>query len=233
MEPALPFAAWESFYVIVGSSAGGLTGLMFVVITLAADSNLPRTEESLNAFGTPNVIHFVAALLISAVLSAPWHQLRDPAHVIGATALAGVVYVLIVLRRMLKQTGYKPVLEDWVWHQVLPMIAYATLFVGAAGMSHDQTWALFTVGGVALFLLFIGIHNAWDTVTYIAATRQQETRTPPHDGRKAGGIDRGLRFCKAGEKAGVGRPIEVRLQRGQLAQAAHAVFQAMRAAKAL
>jgi len=43
-------------------------------------------------------------------------------------------------------------------------------------MSHDQTWALFTVGGVALFLLFIGIHNAWDTVTYIAATRQQETR---------------------------------------------------------
>ncbi len=127
---------WESFYVIVGSSAGGLTGLMFVVITLAADS-----------------------------------------HVIGATAIAGVVYVMIVLRRMLKQTGYKPVLEDWVWHQVLPMIAYAALFVGAAGMSHDQTWALFTVGGVALFLLFIGIHNAWDTVTYIAATRQQETRT--------------------------------------------------------
>ncbi len=167
---------WESFYVIVGSSAGGLTGLMFVVITLAADSNLPRTEESLSAFGTPNVIHFVAALLISAILSAPWHQLRDPAHVIGATAIAGVVYVLIVLRRMLKQTGYKPVLEDWVWHQVLPLIAYAALFVGAAGMSHDQTWALFTVGGVALFLLFIGIHNAWDTVTYIAATRQQETR---------------------------------------------------------
>src|SRR2546425_4010701 len=49
---------WESFYVIVGSSGAGLTGLMFVVITLAADSSVPRTPETLNAYGTPNVIHF-------------------------------------------------------------------------------------------------------------------------------------------------------------------------------
>src|SRR6266516_5331312 len=163
---------WESFYVIVGSSAGGLTGLMFVVITLAADSNLPRTEESLNAFGTPNVIHFVAALLISAVLSAPWHQLRDPAHVVGATAIAGVVYVLIVLRRMRRQSGYKPVLEDWVWHQILPLLAYVTLFVGAAGLSHEQAWAPFTIGAAALLLLFVGIHNAWDTVAYVVSTEK-------------------------------------------------------------
>src|SRR6266850_63214 len=160
---------WESFYVIVGSSGAGLTGLMFVVITLAADSSVPRTPETLNAFGTPNVIHFVAVLLIAAVLSAPWQRFKDPAHIVGATALAGIVYLLIVLRRMLRQSGYKPVLEDWVWHQVLPMIGYAFLFVGAAGMSHDQQWALFLIGGVALLLLFVGIHNAWDTVAYVVS----------------------------------------------------------------
>jgi hypothetical protein len=36
-------ADWESFYVIVGSSAGALTGLMFVVITLVADARIKRT----------------------------------------------------------------------------------------------------------------------------------------------------------------------------------------------
>src|SRR5712691_11303949 len=169
MEPSAHsiLSQWESFYVIVGSSGAGLTGLMFVVITLAADSSVPRTPETLNAFGTPNVIHFVAVLLIAAVLSAPWQRFKDPAHVVGATALAGIVYLLIVLRRMLRQSGYKPVLEDWVWHQVLPMIAYALLFVGAAGMSHDQQWALFMIGANALLLLFVGIHNAWDTVAYV------------------------------------------------------------------
>ena len=160
---------WESFYVIVGSSAGGLTGLMFVVVALVKESSLPRNPDSIDAFGTPNVIHFVAVLLLAAVLSAPWLRLQDPAHVVGATALAGVVYLLIVLRRMLRQSLYKPVLEDWIWHQILPMIGYAMLFAGAAGLSHDQNWALFTIGGVALLLLFVGIHNAWDTVAYVVS----------------------------------------------------------------
>ena len=165
---------WEAFYVIVGSSAGGLTGLMFVVLTLVADSRLARTPEAVNAFGTPNVIHFVVALLLSAVLSAPWHQMKDPAHVIGLIALAGVVYVLVVWRRMSRQTAYKAVLEDWVWHLILPMIAYVMSFVAAAGMSHDQRWALFAIGGVAVLLLCIGIHNAWDTVTYVVTTGRED-----------------------------------------------------------
>ena len=163
---------WESFWVIVGSSAGGLTGLMFVVVALVRESSLPRNPDSINAFGTPNVLHFVAVLLLAAVLSAPWTRLKDPAHVVGATALAGIVYVLVVLRRMRRQSGYTPVLEDWIWHQILPMIAYATLFVGAAGLSHDQPWALFAIGAAALLLLFVGIHNAWDTVAYVVSTEK-------------------------------------------------------------
>ena len=163
---------WESFWVIVGSSAGGLTGLMFVVVALVKESSLPRSPDSLNAFGTPTVIHFVAVLLLAAVLSAPWQRFKDPAHVVGATAIAGVVYLLIVLRRMRRQSGYKPVLEDWVWHQILPLIAYVTLFVGAAGLSHEQAWALFAIGAASLLLLFVGIHNAWDTVAYVVATEK-------------------------------------------------------------
>ena len=164
---------WESFWVIVGSTGGALTGLMFVVVALVRESSLPRNPDTINAFGTPNVIHFVAVLLLAAVLSAPWQRFKDPAHVVGATALAGIVYVLIVLRRMRRQVGYKPVLEDWIWHLILPMIAYAMLFVGAAGLSHDQPWALFAIGAVALLLLFVGIHNAWDTVAYVVSTDKE------------------------------------------------------------
>src|SRR5262245_6710128 len=139
---------WESFYVIVGSSAGGLTGLWFVVITLVGESNLPRTPESTNAFGTPNVAYFAAVLVLSAILSAPWQRLKDPAHLVGLMAVVGVGYVAIVTRRMLRQKGYTPVLEDWVFHMVGPFLSYVLLFVGAMGMSHDQRWALFLVAAV-------------------------------------------------------------------------------------
>lgn len=165
-------AQWESFYVIVGSSAGALTGLWFVVITLVADSTIPRAAESTNAFGTPNVAHFAAVLVLSAILSAPWQRLKDPAHLVGLMGVVGVLYVAIVWRRMGRQHGYKPVLEDWVFHLMGPMLVYVLLFVGAAGMAHDQTWALFLVGTVALLQLCIGIHNAWDTITYIVAQRR-------------------------------------------------------------
>jgi hypothetical protein len=173
MESAHPLLSqWESFYVIVGSSAGALTGLWFVVITLVGESNIPRTAESTNAFGTPNVVHFAAVLVLSAILSAPWQRLKDPAHLVGLMAVLGVVYVMIVIRRMLRQHGYKPALEDWLFHLVLPLIAYVSLFFGAAGMAHDQNWALFLVGAVSILHLCIGIHNAWDTVVYVVSQRQ-------------------------------------------------------------
>ena len=35
---ALPLHEWERFYVIVGTSAAALTGLMFVVIAVVADA---------------------------------------------------------------------------------------------------------------------------------------------------------------------------------------------------
>jgi len=147
---------------------------MFVVITLIADSRIPRTPANINAFGTPNVIHFLAVLLLAAILSAPWQRMQDPAHLIGLSGLAGVVYVLVVLRRMRRQTGYKIVLEDWVWHFTLPIMAYTAMFVCAMGLSHEQDWALFGLGGISLLLLGIGIHNAWDTVTYIVAAGRDE-----------------------------------------------------------
>ncbi len=62
-------------YIIVGSSAGALTGLQFVVIALIADSDTRSGPPEIAAFGTPTILHFCAALLVSALLSAPWSTL--------------------------------------------------------------------------------------------------------------------------------------------------------------
>ena len=163
----LPLKSWESFYVIVGSSAAALTGLMFVVITLLADNRRRRSGGAVDAFATPTIVHFCTALLVSAIVSAPWPSLSRAAEAIGAVGIGAAVYVLIVIRRARRQRDYTPVFEDWLWHFVLPLVAY-TLFVVAAVLMTAHTSALFAVGAGALLLVYIGIHNAWDTVTYIA-----------------------------------------------------------------
>ncbi|WP_338247291.1 hypothetical protein [Dictyobacter halimunensis] len=68
---ASPLAGWANFYVIIGSAAAALTGLMFVTVTLIAGLRTRRGGGSINAFGTPNVVHFSVALLIAVTLNAP------------------------------------------------------------------------------------------------------------------------------------------------------------------
>ncbi|HEX4963293.1 MAG TPA: hypothetical protein VF173_20855 [Thermoanaerobaculia bacterium] len=181
MEPIVlsPLTVWESFYVIVGSSGAALTGLQFVVIALVAEAPTRSSSREIAAFGTPTVVHFCASLLISAVLSAPWRALTGPAIVLGCGGMLGVAYAVVVVKRARAQTGYRPVLEDWLWHVVFPLVAYATLLLAAVAMQSHPTPALFSVGASTLLLLFIGIHNAWDTVTYIATGRSQAADRPP------------------------------------------------------
>jgi len=156
---------WESFYVIVGSSAAALTGLQFVVIALVADRGL-RSPAATSTFSTPNVVHLTAVLGLSAVQSAPWHSLALPLVTISVVGVAGCAYVISVVRAAKRQHEYKPVLEDKVFHWWLPFLAYATLAVCLAFRGHvDQL--LFGIGFVALMLLLIGIHNAWDAAVYI------------------------------------------------------------------
>lgn len=174
-----PFAAWESFYVIVGSSAAALTGLQFVVIVLGAETSAPATAHTTRAFGTPTVVHFCAVLLNSAILSAPWRRLPSAGLAIAAFASAGVVYTLLVLRHARRQTEYVPVLEDWIWHTALPLLAYAALLTGGIFLPGDPAPWLFVIGATALLLLFVGIHNAWDAVTYIAFHRRKRTEGEP------------------------------------------------------
>ena len=171
-DPALaPLVRWSNFYVIVGAAAGSLTGLQFVVIALVADVGQRSSNAEIDAFATPTIVHFVVALWLSALLSAPWNELSSAAAMVAITGLAGLVYAIIVIRRAHRQTGYKPVFEDWLWHAMLPVTGYSALLgSGLALMRYERT-ALFTIGGVALLLVFIGIHNAWDTVTWITVRR--------------------------------------------------------------
>jgi hypothetical protein len=169
-------AKWDNFYVIVGSSAGALIGLQFVVMTLLAEKPPPGAAEAGAAFGNPTVVHFAAALFLSALLHAPWQTITIAAVIWGLQGFAGIAYIVIVVRRMKKQSVYVPVFEDWLFHVVLPAFAYATLALTSFAALSRERAALFGVGGAALLLLFIGIHNAYDNVAHIVLVLGTERR---------------------------------------------------------
>ena len=85
--------------MIVGSSAGALIGLQFVVLTLVAENPLARSPSLGSTFGTPTIIHFSAVLLLSAIVSAPWHGIVIVAILWGVVDLTGIngYYTLLAM----------------------------------------------------------------------------------------------------------------------------------------
>ncbi len=163
----LELAHWDSFYVIVGSAAGALIGLQFVVLTLVAERP-PEGDAELAgaAFASPTIVHFGVALLISAVARMPWHSVHALAVTWAVVGLFGFGYTALVATRLTGQASYKPDVEDWITHAAAPLAGYGALAASSYIAYNHEEVALFVVGTSVLLLLFTGIHNAWDSIAY-------------------------------------------------------------------
>ncbi len=162
-------APWATFFVLTGGAAATLTGLMFVVITLIRREDFGDGQENgIGTFSTPTVMHFGEVLLFSAILAAPWPTLAGPAVIIGGLSLASLIHMIRVIWRARRITVYDPDTEDRVWYWGLPLVAYCVSLLSAA-LVLFWPLALFGIAAVILMLIFIGIRNAWDIVTFLAA----------------------------------------------------------------
>ena len=178
-------AAWSSFYVTIGSSAASLTGLTFVVITLVTSMERTPPEEGLAVFTTPTVLHFGTALLIAALLSVPWQSPSGPAICLLIIGLCGLGYTISIMYRTKHLRAYEPDLSDWFCYTILPFVAYAAVFAaGLMWLSAMHAQAAFVIAAGALLLIFLGIRNSWDVVTFLVARniKRPGSRTQsPHD----------------------------------------------------
>jgi hypothetical protein len=166
-------AGWDNFYVILGSSAGGLTGLTFVVIALIRDVSTVR-PTGLRAFVSPTIVHFCGVLALAAYLSMPHQRVLTLSVGLVAGGLAGVIYGVFTALYMRRQgKSYVPVREDWVWNVILPTLVYAGLCFTGFVIWHRTAETLFAVAILALLLLFIGIRNSWDIAVWMTMKKHE------------------------------------------------------------
>lgn len=165
---ALPIAGWDTFYMIMGSASGALTGLMFVVMSLRRDIQIPSTTSNpARSFSTPTIAHFTVVLSLSAILSMPRHTHWSLGIVVLGVGLGGLAYMAFVVANMRKIEIYTPDLEDRVWHFMLPPVAYLLVLGGGVSAWASPSATLNLVGIAMVVLLVCGIHNAWDSAIWM------------------------------------------------------------------
>src|SRR5262245_34736630 len=128
---------WQNFYMIMGTAAATLTGLMFVATTLIAGLNphMDTANAGISAFNIPTVVQFCAVLSLAGIFSAPWHMFSMIDLLLGLLSAAMAVYQIIVMQRMRRMPHYQSTLEDWLWYMVLPLLANIMFIVAAILLS--------------------------------------------------------------------------------------------------
>lgn len=173
---------WSTFYTMTGASSATLTGLMFVVIGMVMQSSPERgSETGIHVFSTPTVVHFGSALLVSALLVAPWQNLHVPFAIIGAAGIAGAIYMTRLITRTRRLEEYRADVEDWIWYNVLPLTAYVLLAAGGFTIFGTLHTAMYFVAADVLLLIFIAMRNSWDIVTFLAVREAKDRQEAPQD----------------------------------------------------
>jgi hypothetical protein len=166
-EQQLRFEQWANFYVITSAAAVTLLGLLFVVITLAAERGRKDTA-SIRIYLTPAVIYFSSVLLLSALLSVP-NQTRLTAVIcICLEGIAGLGYSgLLAIRRGASYQSR----SDLFPYAVFPLAAYALMVAGGLLLLSRPQRGLDLVAAGMLVLLGIAIRNSWSIATTIVSSQ--------------------------------------------------------------
>jgi hypothetical protein len=182
MESASAFAdlmhAWRDFYALTGAAAATLVGLLFVAASIGSSTFREEHRDPLGSFLTPTVAHFSAILFVSILTAIPSLSWRGFGGLIGAGALAGLVYCARIFYLIVVSRRFKVDVDDRLYYAAIPVIAYLVLLAAAALLLVRSPLGADLAAAALLILLAAGIRNAWD-MTVWTATKSPPGAAPP------------------------------------------------------
>lgn len=168
-------ATWQTFYVLIGTAAATLMGLMFVAVTFGASLVSAQSTPTARAFLDPPFYHFASALVIACTVVVPTMSARLLGGMLLAGALVRVTSLLRTFRHMrAAQRQFNDIeLSDWMTAIVLPFVCYLVLAASGAGFIAGYAVAFDGTAAATIAILVLGIVGAWELMLWLALTRAQ------------------------------------------------------------
>jgi len=154
----------EGYFELTGAAAVTLIGLLFVVITLAAQSPQRGDRRLAQTFLTPTSVHLGVVLLIALLaLSPEGDNLILPFGLIGVACL---VYSLVVAVKAAREEGLFS--DAWLFHGGSPLVCYAGIVTAAWLSVTSLSEAYLVLRAVSALLLVTGMRNGWAAASEVA-----------------------------------------------------------------
>jgi hypothetical protein len=171
------FEGWANYYLMVGSSAGALIGLMFVVVTLTAGRDRAEVERGKQLYTSPIVWHLAVILTLSGAAAVPGMTAKIFGLMSGGLAVLGLGWGVRSAVGIARHPGApSSATFDMFWYGIAAAIVYVGLGIAALGLLSAKVWGATAVAADLMALLLVSIHAEWDLVTYLAPIAGQ---SPP------------------------------------------------------
>ena len=170
------FEGWGEFYLLAGSAAAVLIGLIFVVVTLMSDRPRSSVLTGSKLYMGPVVLQVSFVLALSAAALTPGITRGAFAALATGVALWGLV------RGVLSIVGIGALKDEVHWsdvwfYGVFPSLLYVALAAVAVGFWTGQGWAVHGIAAVTTAVLLLSVRNEWDLVNWLAPEADEGSST--------------------------------------------------------
>jgi hypothetical protein len=164
MDPAYRPEAWRDLFVMIGTAAGALVGLLFVVISLHIDRIVDRSDVNMRMTvdgARNNTYHLLNVLIEAAIVLTP-----QPAWAMGGELVAVNLFGLrLPLRTIANYIGENVTISErggFPMRLVLTVVlAYLLGAAGGAALVAHVGWALYLVAASCTIKLVRTALTAW------------------------------------------------------------------------
>ena len=165
------FEGWGEFYLMAGSSAAVLIGLIFVVVTLMHDQPRSTVLSGARLYMGPVVLQVSFVLVLSAAALAKGVTPGAMTLVAAAAAVWGLVRAVqsVFGIRTYRGVGHEtPHWTDQWFYGIIPGALYTLLGAVALAFWTARDWAPQALAALITAMLLNTIRNEWDLVTWLA-----------------------------------------------------------------
>jgi hypothetical protein len=172
------FHSWHEFYLLVGTAAATLVGLMFVSASIGSSVFSERHSKALQAFFSPTVVNFAAVLFICIGVMIPSQTWLSLGLLLAGGGVAGLIYAGRVWVQMFVRRSFHVDMIDRMFYATVPLVGYLLVLSAGILLLLHLRWSA-EVGAAALVvLLFAGVRNGWDMTTWIMMRTPTSAQLP-------------------------------------------------------
>ena len=168
--------SWHEFYLLAGTAAVTLAGLLFVALSLHLDQLVEKNHEHLLALSRATLFSFVLVLIASLMMLVPGMSPRLVGVMLTTVGVVGCVTVFLTMRSARHHLAGGFSLTQLRRRALIPYIGYGMIVVSGVGLLNGIPEMLYQMIPACCMLLGNAAGTSWELLVRVAASKRAEHR---------------------------------------------------------